>query len=71
MSDKQVSVKDCPTSKSLYKVSDYKGTFYVSQVDVGFISNSLNQAGTARTFRDALELVKAHSGGNNLQISDW
>lgn len=72
MAVKQVVVKDCPRkSINLYKISDYDGVFYVYQIDPGFISDTHNAVGTSRSCRDALELVKAYSGGNNLQISDW
>ena len=72
MSMKKVVVKDCPRkSINLYKVSESSGKFYVYQIDPGFISDTHNEVGTSRSLRDALELVKAYSGGNNLQISDW
>jgi len=72
MSGKRVEVKGCPKlSMNLYKVSDDRGKYYVYQVEAGFFSNTLRDVGTAGSLRDALELVKAHSGGDNLAISDW
>lgn len=72
MSDfKKVVVKDCPPSRNLYKVSGSGNKFYVYKVSVGFISDSLDEVGTSTNLRDALDLVKADSGGNRLDISDW
>ena len=68
---KQVVVRDCPTSDNLYKVGEHDGTYYVYQMDIGFLGDTSNKVGTARSFRDALDLIKAHSGGDNLEIGDW
>lgn len=71
MSDKRVTVKDCPNRFDLYKVSHGGGRYYVFRVDVGFLSNVYREVGSARNLGDALDLVKSSSGGTRLQIDDW
>ncbi|SDH01978.1 hypothetical protein, partial [Propionivibrio dicarboxylicus] len=38
---KKLVVKDCRPSENLYKVSEYRGTFYVYRVDPGLFSDDL------------------------------
>jgi hypothetical protein len=47
---------------NLYKISEYDGWFYAYKVDVGFFSNSNRSIGKARSLKDALDLIKSHSG---------
>lgn len=58
--DRRVVVKG--GGKNLYKISEYNGWFYAYHIDVGFITNSENSLGKARSLGDALELIKSHSG---------
>jgi len=59
-SDKKVVVQG--SGKNLYKVSEYNGWFHAYQIDVGFFSNSNNSIGKTRSFKDAIDLIKSHSG---------
>jgi len=58
--DKRVVVRG--GGKNLYKISEYGGWFYAYQVDVGFLSDSNNSIGKTRSLKDALELIRGHSG---------
>ena len=55
--------------KNLYKVAEYDGWFYVYKVDVGFISDSSASIGKTRSLKDALDLIKSHSGKEIKEIS--
>jgi len=52
--------------KNLYKISEHAGRFHVYHVEVGLISNADRSIGKTRSHRDALDLIKSHSG-NNIQ----
>ncbi len=60
MKDRKVVVQG--GGRNLYRVSEYNGKFTAYKVDVGFLSNSTSNIGTARTLDDALALIKSHSG---------
>ncbi len=65
--DKRVVVKG--GGKNLYKVSEYDGWFYAYKVNVGFISDSSTSIGKTRSLKDALDLIKSHSGREIEEIS--
>ncbi len=48
--------------EDLYEIDDSGGTYYTYKVKVGFISNSRQDIGKARSLEDALALIKSHSG---------
>lgn len=60
MGDRKVVVKG--GGRNLYKVSESGGWFYAYYVEVGFLSDSKRSIGKARSFKDALDLIRAHSG---------
>jgi len=47
---------------NLYRISESNGWFYAYKVDVGFFSDSNRSIGRARSLKDALDLIKSHSG---------
>jgi hypothetical protein len=57
----------------LFKVSESSGKFYVYDVEVRFISDSLTKIGEARSLQDAIEVIKASVEGTvrNIKIADW
>lgn len=57
--------------ENLFKVSEYRGKYYVYRVKVGFISNSTIEIGNAGSFEDALSLIKSYAGDAIDSISDW
>lgn len=46
---------------NLYEVSESGGWFYAYQISVG-VFDSRHEIGKARTFEQALSLIKSHSG---------
>ena len=60
MADKQVVVEG--GGENLYKVSDYKGIYYVKKISVGIIANSARDLGKTKSFDDALAIIRSHSG---------
>lgn len=67
--EKKVVVKG--GGKNLFKVSSYDGTYYVYQVNAGFISNENNLIGKTRSLEDALTLIRSYSGKDIEKISEW
>ena len=59
-SDREVVVEG--GGANLYKISEYDGWYYAYHVRVGFLSNTKNSVGKARSLRDALDLIRMHSG---------
>jgi hypothetical protein len=59
-SDKKVVVQG--GGANLYKVSEYGGWFHAYHVSVGIVFDSNSSLGKTRSLRDALELIKMHSG---------
>ena len=57
--------------ENLFKVSEYRGKYYVYKVKVGFISDSSIEIGSAGSFEDALSLIKSYSGYGIKNIRDW
>ncbi|NOX66239.1 MAG: hypothetical protein GXO85_10740 [Chlorobi bacterium] len=57
--------------ENLFKVSEYRGKFYVYKVKVGFISDSSKEIGSAGSFEDALYLIKSYTGRGIDKIRDW
>ena len=51
--------------KNLYNISEYDGWFYAYQGD-GWFSNEI---GKTRNLKDALDLIKSHSGKEIEEIS--
>lgn len=48
--------------KNLYRISEYDGWFFASQLSVGLISTTSTKIGRTRSLEDALDLIKSHSG---------
>ena len=69
MADKKVVTKG--GGKNLYKVGESGGTYYVSQVDAGFLSNSFTSLGKTRSMKDALDIIRSVSGKEIESMSDW
>ncbi len=59
------------TDKNLYKVSDYKGEYIVSKVDVGPILTESTKIGETDNMTDAIHLIEAHSGHKVKGIEDY
>lgn len=68
MGDRRVVVKDHHVHQNLYRVNEYDGTYYVYRYQGGGYDDTVGQSSS---LRDALELIKAHSGGDMLEIGDW
>ncbi len=69
-----MKTKEVTTNKgfeNLFKVSEYRGKFYVYKVKIGFISDSSTEIGSAGSFEDALSLIKSYSGYGIKSIRDW
>ena len=64
--DKRVVVKG--GGKNLYKISESNGWFYVFKADAGFIGSNTS-LGKTRSQKDALDLIKSHSGKDIQEIS--
>lgn len=64
--DKRVVVRG--GGKNLYKISEYAGWFHVYHVEVWPISNSDRSIGKTRSHRDALDLIRSHSGRDIQEI---
>jgi hypothetical protein len=69
MSERKVVVRG--GGDNLFKVSEYKSWFYVSQVDPGVFSDSHNNIGKTNSLKDAIELIRAYSGKDIDKICDW
>ena len=65
--DRKVVVKG--GRKNLYRISEINGWFHAYQTDVGFLFDSNNNIGKARSLTDALDLIKSHSGMEIKEIS--
>ena len=70
MATRRVTVKDRRAKYSYYEISEYSGTFSVYQGSSGFFS-SQRKVGTANKLADALDLIKADSRGEKLEINGY
>jgi len=68
MATKKVEVKDRKAKHVYYEISEYNGYLNVYQGRSGLFS-SQRKVGKANKLSDALELIKADSGGGELEIS--
>lgn len=73
MSAKRIVIDTDRKKGQLFKVSESSGKFYVYDVNVGFISDSLTKIGESRSLQDAIEIIKASVDGTvrNIKIADW
>jgi hypothetical protein len=56
---------------NLFKVSEHDGWHYAYKVDPGFFSDSTTSLGKARSLADAIQLIRAYSGRDVQEISDY
>jgi hypothetical protein len=73
MSEKRVSIDTSSHRGLLFKISEHDGKYRVFAVDPGFIANSYNRIGEARSLEDAILVAKSYAKGTirNVRISDW
>lgn len=69
MAAKKVVVKG--GGRNLFKVSEYNGTFYVYQVEVGLLADDKHQIGKTTSLEDALTLIRSYTGKDIEKISNW
>lgn len=69
MADKKVVTQG--GGDNLFKVGEYNGTYYVSQVDPGFFGDSHKNIGETRSMKDALDIIRSYSGKEIKSLSDW
>jgi hypothetical protein len=72
MGDKRIVIDTDRQRGQLFEVSEYRGRFYVYDIDVGFIFNDRTKIGEARSLHDAIEIIKASVAGcvRNVKIED-
>jgi hypothetical protein len=66
MADKQIRTQN----GKLFKLSESSGQWTVYEVDVGFLNNYKN-VGKTKSLKDAIDIVRAVSGREVREMSDW
>jgi len=56
---------------NLYKVSEYDNWYYVYEAGRGFFSTGTLDIGKTRSFKDALDIIRAYTGKEIKEISEW